>query len=517
MKKYIFLILANLFCITGVLFPQPGTLDSDFDADGKVTTDFNMKADEGRALAIQADQKIVVAGISHNGTDNDFALVRYNIDGTLDNSFGDNGKVVTDINNNDFVHAVVVQPDGKIIVAGHTFPGANYDITLVRYNADGTLDNSFSEDGIVFINVGNEDQCRSVALQGDGKIIAAGFHNNGTDKDFTVVRFTSGGSLDESFGDHGIVTTTIGAADETAEFVTIQSDGKIILAGYYDNGSDNDIAVVRYNSDGELDNTFGEDGIVKTPVGSAGDVATSVVMQGNGKILVAGYYDNGLDRDVVILRYNTDGSLDDSFGADGINTLSVGEGVDYTEDLVLQPDGKILVTGYTFNGADYDLFLLRCNSDGTLDNTFGDDGIVFTTFGSTNDYGKDVAMQNNGRIVVAGFTYNGENNDFAVARYLSGLTVGIVDFSFQDNSVLIYPNPLRNETTLKYELLNSETITISLYNMQGILVETFLSQQRRLAGSHEESINIADTIPAGCYFLVISNGSGNQGIRINIR
>ena len=516
MKKHILLISACFLFTIRTSFAQPGILDCDFDADGKVTTDFNMKADEGRALAIQTDQKIMVAGISYNGTDNDFALVRYNIDGTLDHSFGDNGKVVTDINNNDFAHAVEIQPDGKIVVAGHTYPGANYDITLVRYNTDGALDNSFSDDGIVFINVGNEDQCHSIALQEDGKIIAAGFHNNGTDKDFTVVRFTSAGSLDESFGDHGIVTTAIGAADETAESVVIQPDGKIILAGYFDNGSDNDIALVRYNPDGEPDNSFGENGIVETPVGSSGDVAKTVALQSDGKIVVAGYYDNGLDRDVAILRYNTNGTPDNSFGTGGIETLPAGEGVDYTEGLALQPDDKILVTGYTFNGTNYDLFLLRCNSDGTPDNTFGEDGIVFTTFGSSNDYGKEVAIQNNGRIVVAGFTYNGENNDVAVARYLSGLNLGTVNFSEQINTPLIFPNPLRNETTLKYELLTIETITIKLYDMQGSLVETFLSQERRSAGPHEEIITIVNTIPTGCYLLVISNGSGKQGIRINV-
>jgi uncharacterized delta-60 repeat protein len=517
MKKQILLIVAFIFSMLKITYSQPGTLDGDFDADGKVTTDFNTSIDQGRAVAIQQDQKIVVAGISHNGTDNDFALVRYNIDGTLDNSFGDIGKVITDINNNDYVHDLAIQPDGKIVVAGHTYPGANYDVTLVRYNTDGTLDNSFSSDGIVFINVGNEDQCLSIALQEDGKIVAVGFYNNGTDKDLTVVRFTTGGSLDESFGDHGIVTTAIGGADEIAESVVIQSDGKIITAGYYDNGTDNDFALARFNSDGELDDSFGENGIVKTPVGSFGDVAVGVVLQSDGKIVVAGHSDNGSDRDIAILRYNADGSLDDSFDSNGIVLIPIGDGEDYCEDITLQPDGKILVTGYSFNGENYDFFVLRCNTDGSPDDAFGDDGIVITPFGSSNDYGKEIAVQENGRIVVAGFSNNGENDDFAVARYLSGLNLGIVHFTDQDQSVLVYPNPIDNETTLKYELTENETIGIVLYDIQGRLVHTFISQEQRLAGQHEETLNIDSSIPAGCYLLVITNEAGNKGIQINIR
>ena len=517
MKKHILLISTFFLFTIRASFAQPGTLDCDFDADGKVTTDFNMTDDEGRAVAIQTDQKIVVGGFSYNGMDDDFALVRYNIDGTLDNSFGDDGKVMTDIDNDDYVYDLAIQPDGKIVAAGYTEPGANYVMTLVRYNTDGTLDNSFNSDGIAFVNVSNDNPCYSIALQDDGKIVAAGYYYNGTDRDFTIVRFNSDGSLDVSFGDNGIVTTVIGTGDETAESVATQSDGKIIITGYYDNGTDEDIVLARFNSDGEFDDSFGENGIVKTPVGTRDDIAKAVALQSDGKIVVAGYYDNGLDKDVAILRYNTDGSLDDVFGTEGIETISVGEGVDYTEDLILQQDSKILVSGYTFNGADYDFFLLRCNTDGELDSDFGNDGIVFTSFGSSHDQGKEIAIQNNGRIVVAGYTYTGENNDFAVARYLSGLSLGIVHFSEQYQSLLIYPNPLQNEAILKYELTENETIGIKLYDMQGRLVQSFISQEQRLAGQHEESLYFDCTIPSGCYLLIINNEAGNKGIQIAIR
>lgn len=517
MKKQILFISTFFLFTIRASFAQPGILDCDFDADGKVTTDFNMTDDEGKALAIQTDQKIVVGGFSYNGMDDDFTLVRYNIDGTLDNSFGDDGKVMTDIDNDDYIYDLAIQPDGKIIAAGYTEPGTNYVMTLVRYNTDGTLDNSFNSGGIVFVNVGHDNPCLSIALQDDGKIVAAGYYYNGSDRDFTIARFNSDGSQDVSFGENGIVTTIIGAEDETAASVAIQSDDKIIIAGYYDNGTDDDIVLARFNSDGKFDESFGENGIVKTPVGSSGDVAKAVVLQSDGKIVVAGYYNNGLDIDVAILRYNTDGSLDDSFGMEGIETFPAGEGVDYTEDLILQQDDKILATGFTFNGANYDFFMVRCNTNGELDSDFGDEGIVFTSFGSSHDQGKKIAIQNNGRIVVAGWTNTGENNDFAVARYLSGLSLGIVNFSDQDQSMLIYPNPIYDKATLKYELIENETIGIKLYDMQGQLVQSFISQEHRLAGQHEESLYIDNTIPAGCYLLVITNEAGNKGIQITIR
>ena len=193
----------------------------------------------------------------HNGS-NDFALVRYNSDGTLDTSFSGDGKLTTAIGaGNDFGYSVTVQADGKILVAGASHNGSNYDFALVRYNSDGTLDTSFSGDGKLTTAIGaSDDYGYSVTVQADGKILVAGYSANGSNNDFALVRYNSDGTLDTSFSGDGKLTTAIGAGHDEGYSVTVQADGKILVAGYSSNGSNDDFALVRYNSDGTLDTSF---------------------------------------------------------------------------------------------------------------------------------------------------------------------------------------------------------------------------------------------------------------------
>ncbi|MCP4309551.1 MAG: hypothetical protein GY788_32675, partial [bacterium] len=257
----------------------------------------------------------------------------------------------------------------------HSHNGTDDDIALVRYNADGTADTSFGGgDGIVTTAIGpGDDVAQSVTVQTDGKILVTGSSDNGADSDFTLIRYNADGTLDTSFGGTGIITTDItGPSDEGAESVAVQSDGKILVAGTHDNGSDNVFALVRYNNDGTLDSSFGGgDGIVTTTFGLSSHVAHSIALQPDGKILVAGQGDDGTGPDFTLARYNTDGTLDISFGAgDGfVTTDALGYEGGYSLDL--QSDGRILVAGYTYSGGYYQLMQVRYNTDGALDTTYG--------------------------------------------------------------------------------------------------------------------------------------------------
>ena len=270
-------------------------------------------------------------------------MVRYNSDGSLDTSFDTDGIATTAIgtNSDDAGRAVAVQSDGKIIVAGTS----DRDFAVVRYNSDGSLDTSFDTDGIATtaISTNGPDSGRAVAVQSDGKIIVAGT----SDFAFAVVRYNGNGSLDTSFDTDGIATTAIGTnSDDSGRAVAVQSDGKIIVAGT----SDFAFAVVRYNSDGSLDTTFDTDG--KTTVDpnlnsdSGYDGAFGVAVQADGKIVVA-----GVDGEqFVVVRLNSDGSLDTTFDTDGIATTEIAGDVpvqnqDGSGALVLQSDGKIIVAG----------------------------------------------------------------------------------------------------------------------------------------------------------------------------
>jgi uncharacterized delta-60 repeat protein len=420
-KVFLATFTAFVICTFNLQVPAwaaDGDLDTSFGTGGKVTTPIGSGNDEAWSVVLQSDGKIIAAGYSHNGANNDFAVARYNADGSLDTSFGTGGKVTTPIGSeNDTAYSVVLQSDGKIVAVGNSHNGTNFDFAVARYNADGSLDTSFGTGGKVTTPIGSiSETAYSVAVQSDGKIIAAGSAYIISGTDFAVVRYNADGSLDTSFDTDGIVTTQIGSGTDEAKSVVLQSDGKIILAGY-SVGTNRDFAVARYNADGSLDTSFDTDGKVTTLIRSANDEAYSVVLQSDGKIIAAGYSHNGANSDFAAAKYNADGSLDTSFDTDGKVTTPIGSGDDLAYSVVLKSDGKIIAVGYSHNGANRDFAVARYNADGSLDTSFDTDGKVTTPIGSGTDEAKSVVLQSDGKIIAAGYSHNGANTDFAVVRY----------------------------------------------------------------------------------------------------
>lgn len=437
-----------IFVFANLLYAADGDLDPTFDGDGKVTTDFG-GAERAYAMAIQADGKIVVAGYSNvGGITDDFALARYNVDGSLDVTFDGDGKVITDFGGNDYAHAVVIQQDGKIVAAGYTnsnggsFCGSqSCDFALARYNADGSLDISFDGDGKVTTDFALTDDIANAArIQSDGKIIAAG----GNASDFALARYNSDGSLDNSFDGDGKVVTDFAGTGDLAFAVAIQVDGKIVAAGDVFSSA-NDFGLVRYNNDGSLDTSFDGDGKVTTNINS-NDEADAVAIQTDGKIVAAGNTSTGAT-DFALVRYNADGSLDTNFDGDGIVTTDFGGGVDLVNAVAIQADGKIVAAGRgQLSGQPTDFALARYNADGSLDSSFNTDGKVMTDFAGNTDNSTAMIIQPDYNIVAAGYTIPGANNDFALARYETSLTntppVAIDDnYSTSADTILNVPAP----------------------------------------------------------------------------
>jgi len=411
-----------------------GLLSGRVQAQGIVTTPIGSGDDEAVALAIQPDGKIVVAGFSHNGSDYDFAVVRYNSDSSLDTSFSGDGKLTTPIGGaEDRANAVAIQPDGKIVVAGFFWNGTSNAFAVVRYNTDGSLDTSFDVDGIATTDLGSgDDQGRGVAIQSDGKIVVSGYTHNGTNYDFAVVRYNVNGSLDTSFDTDGIVTTPLSGGDDRGEAVALQSDGKILVAGDVLGGAARNFGVVRYNTTGTLDASFDTDGIVITDFLANEDNARSIAVQPDGRILVGGSSHNGSNLDFSLARYNTNGSLDVSFDTDGKVTTNIAGGLDLGFGLDVQPDGKIVQAGWGQNGANLDFAVVRYNPNGSLDTSFDLDGKVTTPVGSGNDFGYRMAVEFDGKIVVAGSSHNGSNLDVGLVRYCpNGSTQGTFSGTFE--------------------------------------------------------------------------------------
>ncbi|MEZ5842231.1 MAG: hypothetical protein R3D27_00675 [Hyphomicrobiaceae bacterium] len=488
--------------------------------DGIVTTAVGAFLDHGYGMALQSDGKIVVVGDGNF----DFAIARYNPNGSLDTSFGGgDGVETTQIGSlTGAALDVAIQPDGKIIAVGFLVTGSVPDIALVRYNADGSLDTTFGGgDGVVSTSVGTAfDQAYSVALQPDGKIVVGGFAFVGTD-DFALVRYESDGTLDTTFGGgDGIVTTPIGASHEAGQSVIIQPDGKIVVAGYASNGSNNDFAIARYNPDGSLDPTFDGDGRALVAVGASADQGYQVLLQPDGKLLIGGFTHNGANLDFAVVRLEANGSLDTSFGSGtGKVTTAIGPGDNFGYSMALQADGRILAAGPASNGTDTDFAVARYNSDGSLDTTFGGTGFVTTPIGNGTDEAYGILVQPDGKIIVSGTSFNGSDGDFALIRYNAD---GTLDTTFDPRNTL-GGNVFFNDHGAPVLLDNNVAIVDAELAAQGNYAGATLTLARQggansadvFVGTGSLSLSGGDVILSGVTIGTFTNSGGTLAITFN--
>lgn len=444
--------------------PSGGVLDPTFGSGGIVTTAVGSQ-NSSRALAVATypqtgtanDGKIVAAGEAVTswqrvgGTsqpNEDFAVVRYNLDGSLDKTFGGTGVVTTDLGSlYDEAFDVLVQPDGKVVAVGQAGSSTGRSLAVVRYNADGSLDTSFggSAKGEVILSIskGSYDVGLAAALQADGKIVEAGITTpakaQAQDDELFVVRFNANGTLDTSFGTGGKVTKQFATglyADDYGSGVDLAIDagagpldpntGKIVVEAQLQVGP---AAVVRYNLNGSLDTSFGG-GAGYVTIGALGGTRTAAVaVQPDDRIVVAGGADGA---PITLARLNPSGGLDGTFGSGGIVATTLPK--QQAADLAIQSDGKILVAGASNN-----LQAARYNAaDGTLDTSFGTNGVATASGVGVSAYKTGVALEPDGRIVVVGTVDH--SLGFAVARFLAaGPQVGSFSAS---------PNPLTSGSSL---------------------------------------------------------------------
>ncbi len=450
----------------------PGSLDNSFNGTGYVITNVSTGDDWGRSVIIQPNGRIVVAGRSYDSQWK-FSMVRYLTNGTMDASFGNAGKVVTAVGMEGEAYGMARQSDGKLVLAGDYNNGSNYDFALARYDSTGVLDPSFSSNGLLSTALGSsQDVAHVVAIQPDQKIVVAGYSSNGTYHKIGVVRYNTDGSLDGTFGSGGIVVTTVGSLDDDAYGLLIQPDGKILVAGYTNNGSTNQGVIIRYTATGTLDNTWGTGGIALAPNTGGYDTFFSLAIESSGKILAAGYHSvTTTNRDFAILRYTTTGVLDNTFGTNGVRLTDFSGNNDEVYGLLIQPDGMLVAAGYSNNGTANTFALARYSSTGTIDAAFGNSGKVTTALGNPDAYGISVALQTDGKIVVAGRANGATNIDFAVARYNGTLTTGIQENSL-NNSISIYPNPSDDKININIpESIGGRQNILTIYDTHGLLVK----------------------------------------------
>jgi uncharacterized delta-60 repeat protein len=338
-------------------FTSTGSLDPTFGSGGIVED----VPGEAFAVAVQKDGKIVVAGDSSVGPTQDFAVARYTSAGTLDPTFGTGGVALTDFDySTDFATAIAIQKDGKIVVAGSSTNIAGSTIAVARYLRSGALDRTFGIVGQVETNLGgNTNYANALAIQKNGRIVVAGSTDATGSNDVALVRLTRAGALDPTFGTGGKVHDDLGSSsDDSAVGVAVQKDGKVVLTARTNAGSSRDFSLMRFTTDGHLDTSFGSGGLVLSDLGSASeDEPSAIALQKDGKIVVAGSSDAGGTADFALARYTPAGALDPGFGSSGVTLTDLpGNGVDFVFAMAIQKDGRIVVAGRSDGGgpfADY--------------------------------------------------------------------------------------------------------------------------------------------------------------------
>jgi uncharacterized delta-60 repeat protein len=358
---WVVVLLAWQLALVAPAQAAAGDLDPSFGVGGKVTTDFGfaISTDRARAVVVEADGKLVAAGAAFSGTSDDFALVRYSGDGSLDAGFGTGGKVMTDFTNgsSDQADALAQQADGKLVAAGSSFTPSGNDFAVARYLPDGTLDRSFGTGGKVTTDFGSDDVGHALVVQADGKLVVAGTAGG----NFALARYRSNGKLDPSFGPGGKVTTDFGGNDEGLA-LAVQADGKLVAAGYALTETSRDFALARYQPNGTLDAGFGTGGKVTTDFTGFVDEANGVAVQTDGKLVAVGVarFPTGLDfSDFALARYEPNGSLDAGFGTGGKVTTDFSGGEDLGQALAVQADGRLVAAGLTATTTCCDFALAR--------------------------------------------------------------------------------------------------------------------------------------------------------------
>lgn len=475
MKK---LLLSVVFIMSTAVYSQSGGLDASFGTGGKVVTSISSGADKAYAVALQPDGKIITAGMTTNSvTGKDFACVRYNIDGSLDSTFGNGGIVINDIQigSEDVVYSMAIQADGKILLAGYSDDGTNKNAAIIRLDTNGILDTSFGIAGKVLTDfiTGRADEIKTIKIHTiTGNLIVGGTSAlTSTNSQAVIARYTPNGLLDTTFNTTGKVLLANASGSGTYYYViedlTVKSNGKIAAMGWINQQglqwSANHYGC-RVNSNGTMDTSFSTDGLIVTNGGfNSDDKSFSMILKSDDSVLFSGGgHLSTLEYDYFLGLINPSGSsvagkaLFD-YGV-LVKDIAYGMGVDSTGKIILAGSNITSVTSSTFG-------IARVNADYTIDSTFGTAGKVTTTFGTnTTNEAFDMVLQADDKIIAVGYT----GADFALARY-NGNTLSNSDFTIE-NEITIYPNPAKS--TLTVNLSNEELANkaFKIYDINGRVI-----------------------------------------------
>ena len=495
---------------------QDGIPDSSFSQDGQATFSLNTE-ERANAGVVLPNGKIMAAGFSTQSAKKEAMLTRINEDGSLDTSFANAGFKIQTIRGsaNDQILDMVRQPNGKLLVCG--FSGGLSDTLLfvARFNAGGSLDASFATNGIFLDNsVGISRRGQVMYLQPDGKILVGGISNSSLENDILLLRLDSTGVPDASFGTGGYFIANTLAGDEAVNGIAMQSSGKIIISI---NTTQLNFVTGRLLVNGQIDNTYGNSGWATYTFSSNNCRTTCVLVQSDDKVVAGGInYEPTTFNDYALVRFDINGALDASFGTGGAASLNIvsspSNSIDYVFSLVQQADGKLIAAGYSsWAGTGNIAFsAARFTTSGTPDASFGNGGYFTTLFNANTTYAKAAEITSGNKLVLIG-----EANAFpagakkvGVARYLLSNPAGLNAATAGVSNVEVYPNPVREQFTLHFELMEKQSMDAGLYTSEGKLVQSLFTMSAKPAGSYTETVTLQKGISSGTYLVQLRSETG---------
>lgn len=484
-------------------FNADGSKDATFGTDGVKVEDVGTSEDNGSAVWVQPDGKILVGGVTSNNPNfsrPDWAILRLNPNGQADNTFGENGTVAYDFSGGfDRIGRILSQQPSKIVAAGDI----DASPALVRFDPKGNLDPAFGTLGKAILGLSRGSFLYDMMEQPDNKILAvATQYLSPSTFRATLFRFSADGQLDSGFGQNGKVESA--ALNQEWTSIALLPDGQIVVAGHL-LSSLNNLTVNQFMPNGAPDLSFAQNGEASFPIGP---LWPKIQIQKDGKMLFAG--------DNKMLRLNPNGTLDTGFGTGG--EFIAQEKIDFT-DLKIQQDKRIVLTGITHlnhNDASQPNFVVaRFNSDGSADNGWGQNG--FLRLRGRASYA--AAFDSDGNILASGSIHNGERSDIVVYRLLRGEYVGTVDRPDEAGSRIlnVFPNPVAEYLTLEYDLVENQEVAIKMYDAGGRLLHTLLSGAPRFSGKNAERIALPAGLPAGMYTVTVETGRGSVAVQVMVR
>jgi uncharacterized delta-60 repeat protein len=492
------------------LLAQPaGNLDPTFGNGGKIVTSITPGQDKSYGVAIQADGKILVAGYSTSSiTGKDFTVVRYNSNGSIDNSFGNNGVVTTDLQAGsiDVANSVAIQTDGKIILAGFCDNGTDKDAAMVRYHVDGTIDNTFGNNGFVLTDFDNsqKDEIKVIKIHPlTGNILVGGSSEISTSIGKPVIaRFLSNGTLDSSFNSNGIKLLWIATNDNNRTFsvedLVVESNGLISCVGWRKQISTSisiEYWAARILNNGNMDNSFSTDGVLQYSDGSGSSSAYGLAVNSNQEMILCGTRQYFGDYSFRTLKINQNGTISNP----SVFYTGYVSGINKAYKIAMDNNGKFVFVGTSGTNNNNSFTISRVSSNLAVDISFGNSGFTNTTFG--NDYNEcfNLAIQSDNKIIAIGNT----GNDFAIARYLGNDTPDLNNF---EQILPVNQSTNQNITNLAFDWSNAFGATS--YEIDIDVAQNFSSSQTYTASSSNTSIN--GLLPNTQYYWRVRASDGSN-------